>query len=188
MGTREQILDACTELIVQDGLQALSLRKVADRVGIRAPSIYQHFASKEDLLAAARAAALQALGLCMAASESGRDPRRRLATTAMGYYAFAQEHPESFALLFSAFGSGRRSLEEAPDADSPYAFLLAAVRRFLGARGEEGSEAEFLAFGIWSLVHGAAALRQTHLKDFDGPLEEGLRTNLDALLAGWRPA
>lgn len=185
MGTRETIIDAAITLIAEEGLAALSLRKVAARVGIRAPSIYQHFADKEDLLGSARAAALQSLGLAMAASASGRDARRRLATIALGYYAFAQEQPHAFHLLFTRTGSGRASLALPPDADSPYAHLLAGVRRFLGAGHPQ---AEFLAFGLWALVHGAATLRQTHLQDFDGPLEEALRLNLDTLLAGWRPA
>jgi AcrR family transcriptional regulator len=183
VGTRENLVDAAITLIAEEGLDALSLRKVAQRVGIRAPSIYQHFADKDELLATARAAALQGLGLAMAASESGRDARRRLVTVAMGYYAFALEQPHAFRLLFAATPSGRGSLAEAPDADSPYGHLLAAVQRFLGP-GQP--RAEFLAFGIWSLVHGAAVLRHTHLKDFDAPFAEALQTNLERLLDGWR--
>lgn len=182
MGTREAIVEACSALIAEEGVAALSLRKVAARVGIQAPSIYQHFDSKEALLAASRAAALQALGHYLAASPQGRDPRARLVATGLGYVAFAKEQPRFFTLLFMETPSGRRSLDEAPDADSPYLWLLQGVHLFLGA---DHPRAEWLAFGIWSLVHGAAVLRQTHLKDFDGPLDEGIHANLEALLDGW---
>jgi AcrR family transcriptional regulator len=182
LGTREAIVEACSALIAEEGVAALSLRKVAARVGIQAPSIYQHFDSKEALLAAARAAALQALGHYLAASPHGRDARARLLATGLGYVAFAKEQPRFFTLLFMETGSGRRSLDEAPDADSPYVWLLQGVHQFLGA---DHPRAEWLAFGIWSLVHGAAVLRQTHLKDFDGPLDEGVHANLEALLDGW---
>ncbi|GAA4407967.1 hypothetical protein [Quisquiliibacterium transsilvanicum] len=56
---------------------------------------------------------------------------------------------------------------------------------FLGGGRDQ---AEFLGFGIWSLVHGAAVLRQTHLRDFSGPIVEASRQNLERLLDGWRPA
>jgi AcrR family transcriptional regulator len=184
LGTREAIVEACSALIAEEGVAALSLRKVAARVGIQAPSIYQHFDSKEALLGASRAAAMQALGHYLAASPHGRDARARLLATGMGYVAFAREQPRFFTLLFMESG-GRRSLEEPPDADSPYVWLLQGVHHFLGA---EHPRAEWLAFGIWSLVHGAAVLRQTHLKDFDGPLDEGVHANLDALLDGWAPS
>jgi hypothetical protein len=46
---------------------------------------------------------------------------------------------------------------------------------------------EFLALEIWSLVHGAAVLRQKHLRDFSRPIVEATRHNLERLLEGWRP-
>lgn len=182
MGTREDIVEACTRLIAEEGMDALSLRKVAERVGIRAPSIYQHFASKELLLDAARHTALQALAGAMAASRSGRTARQRLLSTALGYMDFAREQPHFFALLFMQTTSDRTSLEQAPDADSPYLLLVAHVREFLGGNA---ANAEHLAFGIWSLLHGAAVLRHTHLKRFTGPIDEATRSSLGALLDGW---
>lgn len=101
----------------------------------------------------------------------------------MGYLQFAQTQPYLFALLFMELPSKRRSLEESPAQNSPYAFLLARVHDFLG---DEGHQGEALSFGIWSLVHGAALLRHTHLKDFSAPIVEQTRNNLDALLDGWK--
>ena len=43
---RRKILDAAWEVAREQGLAALTLREVAARVGIRAPSLYSHFASK----------------------------------------------------------------------------------------------------------------------------------------------
>lgn len=182
MGTREDIVDTCTRLIASEGLAALSLRKVADAVGIRAPSIYQHFDSKEALLAAARQTALQALAWAMAQGRSGRTARQRLMSTAMGYRVFAQQQPHFFALLFQHSESGRSTLAQAPEANSPYRLLLDDVQAFLG---DGADDAEHLALGIWSLLHGAAVLRHTHLKQFTGPVDEAIRSSLGALLDGW---
>lgn len=183
MGTRDQILAACTELIAEQGLAALSLRQVADRVGIRAPSIYAHFAGKEDMLAAAQATAAQRLAQAMAAyDDPTADARGRVIATSLGYLHFAREQPHFFSLLFMHSPSGRKDLSQPPPQGSAYGYLLERVRAFVG---EGGGELEFLAFGLWSLVHGAAVLRHTHLKDFVGPIDAGVEASLGALLDGW---
>ena len=183
MKTQDQIVQACTELIAEEGLAALSLRRVAERVGIRAPSIYAHFASKEALLAAAQGTAAQVLAQTLAGhDDTGAEPKRRLVSTAMGYLDFAREQPHFFALLFMHSSSGRGDLAQPPLQGSAYAYLLDRVRDFLGTRA---ADTEFLAFGIWSLVHGAAVLRHTHLKDFVGPIDAAVQASLEAMLDGW---
>lgn len=183
--TRDALIRACAELVAEEGLAALSLRKVAERVGIKAPSIYVHFASKEALLAEAGRQASAALGACLRHGCQGHDARARLVSTAMGYLRFAGDQPSLFALFFMELPSVRRSLDDLPDSTSPYGFLIERVTDYLGGPREQ---VEILAFGIWSLVHGAAVLRQTHLRDFSGPIIEGTQANLARLLDGWRPA
>ena len=50
MSRKEEIIFAALELAAQKGLKAVMLSQIADRVGIKKPSIYNHFASKEDLV------------------------------------------------------------------------------------------------------------------------------------------
>ncbi|MES2631603.1 MAG: TetR/AcrR family transcriptional regulator [Pseudomonadota bacterium] len=183
--TRDALIRACAELIAEEGLPALSLRKVAERVGIKAPSIYVHFPSKEALLAEAARSASAALGAVLREDCQGQDPRERLVSTAMGYLRFADSQPWLFALFFQELPSVRRKLDDLPQADSPYGFLIERVTDFLDGPREQ---IEVLAFGIWSLVHGAAVLRQTHLRELSGPIVEGTRHNLEQLLEGWQPS
>lgn len=185
MSTSEELVLHCTELIAAQGMATFSLRKLAERVGIKAPSIYAHFESKEALLAAARQHARAALGEALAAGPQEHHPRQRLITAAMGYLQFAQDQPHLFALLMMETPSSRTTLDEAPDPDSPYALLLAGVRDFLG---ETGPKAETLCFGLWSLVHGAAMLRQTHLQAFSASVPGFTRKNIESLLDSGRAA
>lgn len=182
MGKCDELIQECTQMIAEEGLKSFSLRKLADRVGIKAPSIYEHFDSKECLIDKARQAAITQLGDAMRSHCAGDTPRQRLITTAMGYLEFAEKQPSLFALLFMEMPSKRLGLEDAPKADSPYAVLLARVQELIGGQKQD---AETLSFGIWSLLHGVAVLRQTHLKDFPAPLTEGARINLEALINGW---
>lgn len=182
MGKFDELIQECTQMIAVDGLKSFTLRKLADRVGIKAPSIYEHFKNKEALLDAARQVALTELGHTLTQGCTGKHPRERLITTALGYLRFAEEHQSLFALLFMEMPSNRQGLGEAPKAGSPYAILWMQVKDFLG---ENHQQAEALSLGIWSLVHGIAMLQHTHLKNFPAPLADGAQINLEALLDGW---
>lgn len=182
MSTSDELILECTRLIAADGLKAFSLRKLADRVGIKAPSIYEHFESKDALLDAARRLAMAELGNTMLTRTSAGTPRERLMAAALGYLQFAEDQPSLFALLFMEMPSRRQGLAEVPNPESPYAHLLALVKVFLEGRS---LDAEALCFGIWSLVHGVAMLRHTHLKHFSASLIDGAVINLEALLDGW---
>ena len=50
MNRKEEIIYATLELAAAYGMKAVSMAQIADRVGIKAPSLYNHFASKEELI------------------------------------------------------------------------------------------------------------------------------------------
>ena len=78
MTTRDALVRASADLIAEQGTAAFSLRKVAERVGIKAPSIYVHFDDKEALAEAGRYAA-QVLGAFLHGECQGRDARTLMA-------------------------------------------------------------------------------------------------------------
>jgi AcrR family transcriptional regulator len=182
MGTCEELVSECTKMIAQDGLPAFSLRRLAERVGIKAPSIYVHFKDKDALLLEARRLAFSRLSMALVTADKGRSHRKRLIATAMGYMQFAQDEPTLFAFLFAQTQSQRFDIASPPTPDSPYTLLISRVQDFLGT-GD--LDVEILSFGIWSMVHGAAMLRQTHLRGVSAPYVTGIQKNLEALLDGW---
>src|SRR5690606_13786916 len=93
---REQIIDATLELLDETGdADAVSIRAVAERVGKTPPSIYLHFADKDELLLSVCERSFVELGdrfrrVC----EHVDDPVERLQACAKAYVRFALEHPE----------------------------------------------------------------------------------------------
>ena len=161
------------------------MRKVAADVGISAPSIYEHFKDKKSLLHEVQQHALIRLLGQMREACRGRDAKAKLISTSLGYVAFATSEPMLFELVFTHMRSERKNVtSHSPAEGSAYAFLSKLVRDYLG--GTE-REVEALAFGLWAIVHGAAVLRATHLRDVEAPYEWALRRNLSALVDGWRP-
>ncbi len=77
--TRARLLDIAQELVQTRGYNAFSFRDLADRLGIRAPSIHHHFPSKAELGRRLMARYREQFGGLLAEIESRvRDPRRRL--------------------------------------------------------------------------------------------------------------
>ena len=52
MNRKEEIIHAALELASENGLQSVSMSQIADRVGIKAPSLYNHFQSKDEIVKA----------------------------------------------------------------------------------------------------------------------------------------
>lgn len=86
---RRKILDAAWTVAREQGLAALTLREVADRVGIRAPSLYSHFDSKHAIYDAMFGECWQELLEVNRAVELPDSPRAALQVMARTYFDFA---------------------------------------------------------------------------------------------------
>ena len=96
MSRRDEIAEAARALVEAEGAPALTMRTVADRVGIRAPSLYKHFPSKRALEAAVVADALEEAAEALEAGAQAPDP---LAGVARAYREFALAHPHLYRLM-----------------------------------------------------------------------------------------
>lgn len=92
----EQILDEASVLLEQDGPEGLTMRRLAARIGIRAPSLYKHFESKERIEHALVARGLDEL---RRAVEHARSQPVPTASVVAEVTRFARGHPSLFRLL-----------------------------------------------------------------------------------------
>ncbi|MFD9893870.1 TetR/AcrR family transcriptional regulator [Amycolatopsis sp. NPDC059027] len=100
---REEIVDAAVDLLDETGNEsAITLRSVARRVGIAAPSIYRHFPDQPTIMLAVvqRAFAELETQLRTDVDAAGDDPRQRLFACCHGYLRFAKDHPERYRTMF----------------------------------------------------------------------------------------
>src|SRR5437588_8714201 len=97
---REEILDAATGLLLETGhARSVSIRSVAQRVGVTPPSIYLHFSDKEalmDAVCARRLAKLDREMLQVTAEHAS--PVRALRAQGLAYVRFAIENPELYRI------------------------------------------------------------------------------------------
>nr|WP_251010645.1 TetR/AcrR family transcriptional regulator [Variovorax paradoxus] len=183
---RRALLEAGVELARAGGPEAVVLREATRRAGVVPNAAYRHFASRQALLQAVRAAALAAVATAMeaelAALRTDGDPadvaRAAVRAIGAGYLRFAQTET---GLFRTAFGPPV-DVEDAPDEAKggqsglhPFELLGAALDQLVAAGAlppERRPGAEFLA---WSAVHGLALLI------IDGPLRGMPREQTDAL-------
>lgn len=100
----DEIVAAGRDLLESEGLAGLSMQAVADRVGVRAPSLYKRVRSRDDLIRLIAEATLAELSDrldAVAAREPDADPLIRLTALAHAVRNFARSRPEAYRLIFS---------------------------------------------------------------------------------------
>ncbi|MFC7432370.1 MULTISPECIES: TetR/AcrR family transcriptional regulator [unclassified Agrococcus] len=177
--TAAAIVDAGRAIVEAHGLDALTMQAVADRVGVRAPSLYKRIAGRDALLAAVVAAVLDDLEAAIAAAASDATPRERLAAIAAATRAFAHRHPVGYGLVFAP--------APAPAAQPDVGRLGDAAAPLLAATHELVGEAAALdaARLLTAWLHGFLAMELGGAFRLDGDVDRafayGLRRILDAI-------
>jgi len=164
---RQELLDASSAIIAEQGVEAMSLRDVARRAGVSPAAPYHHFENKDALLDAIACEGFAELNRLLVEAREGAtpEPTARLHAIGTAYVRFARERPAYFHVMF------RRSQTSEPSEDQtdPFHVLVEVVQevRDIDAIGRQVSQ-RGLVMAAWSLVHGAANLL------LDGPLARGI--------------
>jgi len=140
---RGEIVDAARSLLDAEGPDGLSMRRIADRLGIRASSLYKHVPDKSELEHAIISAGFEELAEAFAAATGPRGPR--LDVLAAAYRDFGRAHPHLYRLMTE------RPLDRArlaPGVED------AAAAPLLAATGGDGDAAR----AAWAFAHGMTIL------------------------------
>ena len=154
---RQEILAKAARLLAKTGdEEAVSIRAVAEAVGVTPPSIYLHFADKDELIRAVCEDTFQALDDFVEARVAPiTDPLERLAERGRAYIEFGVEHPEHYRVLF--MGKARQTREEALEV-SGFAHLLENVTQCIDAGQIAPADPLVVATGLWAVVHGVTSM------------------------------
>lgn len=186
--TRYAIIRVARDILVEQGHLALSMRKVASRVGVSAPAIYRHFESKDALLSAAVHAGAQAFGAYLVDALSEPKPWARLRKMAARYFDFAREHRQDYLLLFllDCRLAGLPQLDERAqeETQSTFQLLVDRVQECQKSGDLKRGDASKMATFIWASLHGLASLESSQRLAASGSEFEGLvRAQIDGTLA-----
>jgi AcrR family transcriptional regulator len=165
---RGRILEAVEALLLEGGVEGVSIRRLSARCGYTAPTIYYHFGDKTGLIGAALEARFRVVLEVMEAIPHGADTVVYLREMAAAFIRFALANPDHYRLLTVPRPEGAHVV---PSAEA----CRELVKRALEQLGREGSLATDdieAAFQItWAVLHGLISL---HLIRPDYTFAEGL--------------
>jgi AcrR family transcriptional regulator len=183
---RGEILAAARELLAETGNQeAVSVRAVAERVGISTPSIYLHFKDKDDLLDAVCADVFGSLAVAMEeAIAVASSPLERLLAQGRAYVGFARAKPEHYRLAFMVGGEAK-SVDHVLGSTC-FGLLLQTVEECIEANIFPTDQRGPLPTGLqlWATVHGLASLMLTKPWLPWGEVDDFVEQSLRVAVAG----
>ncbi|SDS97521.1 TetR/AcrR family transcriptional regulator [Microterricola viridarii] len=112
--SREAIVATGRELLERDGLTGLTMQAIADRVGVKAPSLYKRVRNRDELIRLIAEATVVDLGEHLrAAAAAPTDAAARVAAVALAFRAFAHRFPAGYHLIFAPGSSATRPSHDA---------------------------------------------------------------------------
>ena len=167
---REEIIAVASELIAESGdADQLSLRAVASRIGIAAPSIYRHFADVEQLKMAVVERSFATFSEARdIASASIADPVEALQARCRTYCRFALEYRGPYRFMFSHQAPPANPAEPTAG-NAAFQALAHSIERCQEAgRARATDDPFYLAAQVWADLHGLVLLRMNQ-PDFPWP-------------------
>ena len=140
---------------------AVSVRDIADAVGVTPPSIYLHFADKDELIHAVCQVQFAKLEAFIRSQVSGvDDPVEALRRRGRAYVTFGVEHPAQYRILLLGKHEFTQEDFEAgtlPGLDS-FRNLVGNVQECIDVGAFAPNDAFLVATGLWAVVHGLTSL------------------------------
>lgn len=181
--TRAKVIAAARSLYLEEGVEALSMRRIASLAGLGTMTAYRHFANKEALLAEIAGAGFELFSTYFYRALEGPTPAARLWLCGEQFLAFALEHPRYYEAMFTfpipeleavAETSASRRMSAA------HQFLEDRVREVVAAPEEAGP----VALSLFALCHGMVALQLARRYDAQLDFPSLFRRTLRRALVG----
>lgn len=150
--TPASVIDAAAEIADREGLAAVTLARLADRLGVKSPSLYKHVEGLEDIRRALALRGLVEANLRIQRATVGKSRDDALHALATAYWQFARDHPGLYAASQRAPAPGENDLAAAGEA------MIGTVLAVLAGYGVRGDDALHATRGFRAIIHGFVSL------------------------------
>jgi AcrR family transcriptional regulator len=158
---REKLLETAAEMVAEGGVRSVTMRALAQRIGVSRSAPYRHFSDKAALLAAVAEEGYKNLRQFIRKTSQNEQqaPLMRLQNMGQAYVQFAIEHPTHYRLMF---GEEAPNLEEYPTlcvvSDKTWEDLKMLVELCQQENTITPGDSYLLSYAIWAIWHGVASL------------------------------
>ena len=175
--SKDAIVAAARAILEEDGLDAVVMSRVAERVGVRGPSLYKHVRDRSTLIRAVAEEVTADLADTLSIAAREPDPRAGLVATAHAYRAFVRANPNGYGLLFAHLSP---ELQPEPATLAALATpLIEAITRLVGETRALSSARTFVAW-----AHGFVSMELAGAFRLGGELDAAYADGVEAILAG----
>ena len=171
------IVAAARRILEADGLSSVTMRSVAEAVGVRGPSLYKRLPDRAALIRAVSEAVVDDLASTLAGATATDDSRADLRAVAIRYRRFVKDNPNGYRLLFAD-----QPIDEGPDPARLAATgqpVLEAMVRLVG----DGPALE-AARTLVAWAHGFVSMELAGAFRLGGDIETAYAFGIEAILAG----
>jgi AcrR family transcriptional regulator len=179
---RDIVVRAAAELYDASGGAGVRLKDVADRLGVKTPSLYNHIRGQDELLRDIALYGVKQLEMCISRAAIGKSGDDAVLATARAYREFAHQHPGIYQLTQRA---------PAPDDDvlqAASAEILEVLHLVLLEYGLSDAEEVHAIRALRSLVHGFVSLEICNGFGLPVSIDESFEVLLEMYIHGLRHA
>ncbi len=163
---KEACVRAAHEVIAERGIESLSLRDVARKLGVSHQAPYRHYPSRDHLLAEVMRRCFEGFAQHLDARRHFEEPEADLESLGRQYLGYAMAHPLEYRLMF---GTPWPEPAEYPalvkDAKHAFDVLRTVLRRMHGASASARAAVDLDPMFIWSTMHGLASITQGNVME-----------------------
>lgn len=184
---RNEILDAAREMFAAEGYQNVSMRKIADKIGYSATTIYLHFKDKNDLLnQICEETFIRLAQNINAIYHLSDNPLEKLRSGMREYIYFGLKNPSQYTLVFITPLPRDYEPSEVLSGEAAFDTLRQVINECIAANLLKSNDIELTSQTIWAGLHGVTSLLIQHC-GFPFVEREKLIANLiDTIITGIR--
>lgn len=181
--TKVNILNAALEIGVEDGWQALSMRKIADKIEYTAPIIYEYFENKEGiLLELTRKGYILLLTDFKKAKETHANPEQQLEAMWLAYWNFAFENKELYKLMYGVDMNCCELKKTLIESEATTALLNDTIADIMTDKNPSKETVLRKYYTFWSVIHGLISINLVQKGTHDKMNQHILRDAIQSII------
>ena len=182
--TKTAVVQAAAELINEEGTDALSLNRLAEKLDIRTPSLYNHVDGLPGLQRELAVMNARQLADRLSSAAIGKSGTELFLVVAQAFRSYVKEYPGLYMSTLRSSGKQEIRDENLVREEERALKIGLAIMASLGMQGEDAIHA---VRAFRSMVHGFATLEVAGGFGLPEDCDESFRRLIDALVAGLQP-
>ncbi|AKD02596.1 TetR/AcrR family transcriptional regulator [Pontibacter korlensis] len=156
---RSSILEAAWQLVVQEGWQALSIRKIAEAIEYSVPVIYDHFANKEAILLELTKQGFQKLNdELVKAKQAAASTEMQIEAMAYAYWKFAFDNKAYYQVMYGLGIPSCETVNQISELATFSELILQPIREMIAAGPYPETDPFLKLHTFWSMLHGLISI------------------------------